>query len=69
MNALYRRWKAEGRLTHDGQWERCTLFDIDFAPKPMTAAELRAGFHDLTTRLYEPGFTVWRREKARRMRR
>ncbi len=64
---LYRSLKAAGRLTHDGQWDRCTLFDIDFRPDPMTAGELRAGFHDLTRRLYDEGATARRRERARRM--
>ena len=66
---MHRRWKREGRLTHDGQWNRCTLFDISFRPTPMTAEELRAGFHDLTRRLYAEDFTAWRREEARRRRR
>jgi radical SAM superfamily enzyme YgiQ (UPF0313 family) len=66
---MYRRWKREGRLTHDGQWERCTLFDINFRPTPMSASELRAGFHDLVSRLYAEDFTAWRREEARRHRR
>ena len=66
---MYRKWRSEGRLTHDGAWERCTLFDISFEPRGMTAAELRAGFHDLPARLYADDFTAWRREKARRMRR
>ena len=66
---MHRRWRREGRLTHDGQWERCTLFDINYAPNPMSAAELRAGFHDLVSRLYAEDFTAWRREEAHRMRR
>jgi radical SAM superfamily enzyme YgiQ (UPF0313 family) len=66
---MHAAWKAAGRLTHDGQWERCTLFDVNFVPRGMTAAELRAGFHDLTRRLYADDFTAWRREEARRMRR
>ncbi len=65
---MYRRWKREGRLTHDGHWDRCTLFDINFAPRPMSASELRAGFHDLVSRLYAEDFTAWRREEARRHR-
>lgn len=49
---LYKKLKEEGRLTHDGQWDRCTLFDINYVPVGMTAAVLRAGFHGLTKRLY-----------------
>ncbi|MBI4584053.1 MAG: DUF4070 domain-containing protein, partial [Planctomycetes bacterium] len=65
---LYQRLKREGRLTHDGQWNRCTLFDINYAPRPMTDAELRAGFHDLTRRLYSQEFTAWRKEEFKKQR-
>jgi radical SAM superfamily enzyme YgiQ (UPF0313 family) len=41
---LYRQLEAQGRLTHAGQWERCTLFDINFRPMKMSAQELREGF-------------------------
>lgn len=59
---LYQQLKRDGRLTHDGQWERCTLFDINFKPKLMSEDELRAGFHSLATRLYGEEFTRQRRE-------
>jgi len=60
---LYERLKAEGRLTHDGQWDRLTLFDINYEPTPMSRQELRAGFFDLTRRLYNEQFTHARRER------
>ena len=59
---MYQGLKRSGRLTHDGEWERCTLFDINFTPSHMSAAELRAGFHSLATRLYSDSFTRRRRE-------
>jgi radical SAM superfamily enzyme YgiQ (UPF0313 family) len=59
---LYARLKQQDRLTHDGQWNRCTLFDINYEPTPMTASQLRAGFHDLTRRLYNESFTQYRRD-------
>ncbi|MEO1236519.1 MAG: radical SAM protein [Planctomycetota bacterium] len=59
---LYRRLKAEGRLTHDGRWERCTLFDLNYEPRGMTAAELVDGFRRLVVRLYSDEQTRWRRE-------
>jgi radical SAM superfamily enzyme YgiQ (UPF0313 family) len=65
---LYATLKAQNRLTHDGQWERCTLFDINYTPNPMTAQELRTGFFDLATRLYSDTFTQWRRSEFRRKR-
>jgi len=64
---LYAALKAQGRLTHDGQWDRCTLFDIDFRPAPMSAAELRAGFLELTRSLYSEDFTSYRHEAFKRM--
>ncbi|MEM7625793.1 MAG: radical SAM protein [Planctomycetota bacterium] len=59
---LYRRLKAEGRLTHDGQWERCTLFDLNYEPRGMTAEQLTEGFRDLAVRLYSDEQTRWRRD-------
>ena len=58
---LYHQLKREDRLTHDGEWDRCTLFDINYRPAPMTARQLRQGFFDLTRRLYNDRFTRWRR--------
>ena len=62
---LYHQLKREGRLTHDGQWDRCTLFDINYQPTPMTAKELRRGFLELTNRLYSDSFTNWRKDTFR----
>lgn len=58
---LYHQLKREGRLTHDGQWDRCPRFDINYQPTPMTADELRRGFLELTSRLYNDSFTNWRK--------
>ncbi|MEE9129457.1 MAG: radical SAM protein [Phycisphaerales bacterium] len=66
---LYHRLKKQGRLTHDGQWERCTLFDINYDPTPMSAVQLRRGFHELSQRLYSESFTAWRRDRFRRQHR
>ncbi len=49
---LYRRLEAEGRLTHPGAWDRCTLFDLNFRPQNMSSRELESGFRELVTRLY-----------------
>lgn len=62
---LYRRWKSEKRLTHDGEWNRLTLFDPVFEPRGMTQAELRAGFHALMKRLYNEDFNRFRRDAFR----
>ncbi len=65
---MYRRMKESDRLTHDGDWRRCTLFDINYRPTPMTRHELRDGFFDLAERLYSDEFTRWRREQFNRQR-
>jgi hypothetical protein len=43
------------RLLYDGQRERCTLFDINYRPQPMSVEELRAGLHDLGVRAVPAG--------------
>jgi radical SAM superfamily enzyme YgiQ (UPF0313 family) len=59
---LYDRLERQGRLTHAGAWERCTLFDVNFQPQGMTAGELRAGLHRLAVELYGDELTKWRRD-------
>ncbi len=49
---LYARLEAEGRLLEPRRWELCTLFDVNFRPARMTPQELRAGFFELTEKLY-----------------
>lgn len=66
---LYHRLKKQDRLTHDGEWERCTLFDINYDPTPMSAVQLRQGFHELSQRLHSASFTHWRRDQFRRQHR
>ncbi|MEM6392755.1 MAG: radical SAM protein [Planctomycetota bacterium] len=66
---FYDRLKAAGRLTHDGQWERCTLFDLNFIPNPMSPDELVNGFHALVTELYSEAETRARRERFKAHRR
>ncbi len=58
---LYRRLESEGRLTNPGQWDRCTLFDLNYEPIGMSAHELVDGFRGLVSRLYEPEFVHARR--------
>ena len=63
---LDERLRREERLLHDGQWQRCTLFDVNYRPTGMTADELRAGFRRLVERLYREDLTKWRRENFNR---
>jgi radical SAM superfamily enzyme YgiQ (UPF0313 family) len=63
---LFERLRREGRLLYEGQWERCTLFDINYQPKQMSVEELRVGFRQLGERLYREDLTKWRRENFNR---
>ena len=49
---LYQRLEREGRLTHPGQWDRCTLFDVNYQPSDMTVQELEKNFRALAVRIY-----------------
>lgn len=60
---LYDRLEREGRLTHPGEWDRCTLFDLNYEPRPMASDELRAGFLDLVRRIYDTDAVRRRREQ------
>tara|TARA_R110002167_G_scaffold362307_1_gene581324 strand:- start:1025 stop:2320 length:1296 start_codon:yes stop_codon:yes gene_type:complete len=63
---LYHRLKSENRLLFDGDWERCTLFDVNYRPDSMTVDDLRDGFRDLAFRLYAEDLTSWRRDNFNR---
>lgn len=49
---LHDRMAREGRLTHPGRWDLCTLFDVNVKPTDMTVDELRAGMYRLSEELY-----------------
>ena len=53
---LYNRLQSTGRLTHAGQWDRCTLFDLNYEPVGMTREQLQSGFRNLVARVYDPDF-------------
>lgn len=63
---LYTRLKNECRILRDQAWELCTLFDVNFRPAKMTAAELEAGLRTLGSRIYSDESTQKRREDFRR---
>jgi radical SAM superfamily enzyme YgiQ (UPF0313 family) len=65
---LYRRLEAEGRLTHPGRWDRCTLFDVNYRPEGMSVEELERDFRSLVTRLYRPEAVRARRAGFGRLR-
>ena len=58
---LYDRLLAEGRLLEAEAWERCTLFDVNFRPKQMSADELQRNLVELGRRLYTEDERVRRR--------
>jgi radical SAM superfamily enzyme YgiQ (UPF0313 family) len=66
---LYERLRREGRLLEEGAWERCSLFDVNFEPRRMTAAELQAGLLSLARRLYTEEERSARQERFRARRR
>jgi radical SAM superfamily enzyme YgiQ (UPF0313 family) len=63
---LHARLEREGLLLHPGEWQRCTLFDINYRPQAMTVEELQRGFHRLALELYSDEATSWRRENFNR---
>jgi len=62
---FYERLKADGRLDMPDDWSKRTLFDLHFAPFPMTRDELREGFIALAGRLYADTSTRERRASFR----
>jgi radical SAM superfamily enzyme YgiQ (UPF0313 family) len=58
---LRARLAAEGRLRDGDDWRRSTLFDVNFEPKGMSAAQLRDGLRALGVDLYSAGWTKRRR--------
>jgi radical SAM superfamily enzyme YgiQ (UPF0313 family) len=49
---LYRRLRREGRLLDERFWDRCTLFDVTFRPRRMSAADLETGLRWLFGEIY-----------------
>lgn len=59
---LYKRLEEENRIIEKDAWEKCTLFDINYRPKNISADELSKGFRELVVRLYSEEFTSLRRK-------
>ena len=59
---FYDRLKEQNRLIEPTNWDRCTLFDVNFHPQLMSAEELRQGLHHLAGKLYTEEETRWRRQ-------
>lgn len=50
---LYDRLLKQERILRPGQWEYCTLFDVNFKPDRMTVEELEEGFLWLASHIYD----------------
>ena len=60
---LYERLRRQGRLLEDRNWDRCTLFDVNFIPTGMSPDELQWGLVELGRRLYNSDLIEARRER------
>jgi radical SAM superfamily enzyme YgiQ (UPF0313 family) len=60
---LYERLRSEGRLLEEAAWERCTLFDVNFRPRNMSAEALQGGLIELGRRLYTEAERRARRDR------
>lgn len=58
---LYEQLRLEGRLLKDKFWDSCTLFDLNFIPKQMTAGQLEEGIYWLFKEVYNTQATVHRK--------
>lgn len=62
---LYRALKEEGRLLRERFWDECTLFDVTYRPRRMSAAALRSGFQGLMRAVYSDQAVARRRARFR----
>lgn len=76
LPGVWNQLAREGRLLDDRAYERCTLFDVNFAPQGMSVEALRAAMRRLVVELYSDSATTarrdqfhetWLREQARRL--
>lgn len=58
---LYDRLKSEDRLLDAENWDKCSLFDVNFKPSNMSSEQLRTGFRELGEKLYNEEATKRRR--------
>lgn len=57
---LYKRLTEEGRILVEGASETCTLFDVNFQPQNMSVEELKEGYLNLVSRIYNEDFVAQR---------
>ena len=66
---LYEQLEQQGRMLAPEQWQRCTLFDVNYQPANMSPTELAEGFKRLVVKLYSDEFTKARRGRFKEIRR
>lgn len=64
---LYQRLVNEKRVFKEGDWAKCTLFDVNFQPKNMSVEDLEKGLRDLAKKVYSAEFTHHRRTRYKEM--
>lgn len=57
---LHQRLTEEGRILTEDASETCTLFDINFRPDSMSVEQLRSGYMNLLTKIYDEEFVAQR---------
>jgi radical SAM superfamily enzyme YgiQ (UPF0313 family) len=63
---LYSRLHKEGRIIDEGDWAKCTLFDVNYRPDKMSVSELENGLCQLAEKLYSVEFTQFRRSNYKK---
>lgn len=63
---LHKRLTEEGRILVQDASERCTLFDINFQPDSMSLKQLKSGYLDLISRIYNEDFIAQRYRNFRK---
>jgi len=63
---LYERLKAEGRMVREEDWDRNTLFDVNYHPSGMTIEQLADGFRKLGVDLYSAEWTKERHDRFKK---
>lgn len=64
---LFRNLERQGRLLRPRFWDHCTLFDVTYQPKHMTAEQLRERFRSLVSVVYSPEQSKHRANLRRRI--
>jgi radical SAM superfamily enzyme YgiQ (UPF0313 family) len=64
---LYRQLKQENRLLGQNDWDKCTLFDVNFVPKNFSVIELENSFQELMSSVYSVAAVKERRRKFKKI--